>query len=132
MKIKQAFRLSRLMKFTKGIERRKIFFLLRLYSKLDKDIEQFSFTVGLKCASGCGRCCKNPHVETTVLELQPVAIELFRKNEADQWVNKAVEAAGQGRCVFYKPDPLIPSNGRCSVYPLRPLVCRLFGFSAIT
>ena len=41
-----------------------------------------------------------------------------------------LEDADHKQCVFYKPDPLIEGKGHCGIYAYRPLICRLYGFSA--
>ena len=110
----------------------KIRALEKLYAALDKEIARFQKATGLQCLSGCGRCCENPQVETTVLELLPLATELWKSKEAEPAIAKALQANLSGPCIFYKPDPLIAGKGRCAVYPWRPLICRLFGFSATT
>ena len=110
--------------------RKKIALLSRNYRALEQDINRFKSKTGIKCAEGCGRCCENPDVETTALEMLPLAYELFRKNEAQQWLERAQQADHKGPCIFYQPDARISGNGRCTVYAFRPLICRLFGFSA--
>ncbi len=43
---------------------------------------------------------------------------------------RLLEAAGErkeGPCVFFD----LHGRGHCAVYPLRPLICRLFGFAAV-
>lgn len=112
-------------------DRTKVKSLLKLYQKLDADIAQFQKSSGLKCLEGCGKCCENPKVTTTALELIPLAFDLWQKNEGQTWLDQLSNQTS-AMCVFYKPDPLKPGNGRCSVYQLRPLICRLFGFSAMS
>jgi len=105
--------------------------LLELYAEMDRQISSFQASTGLHCLPGCGRCCSSPHVEATILEMIPVAREIHKLREADQWL-KRIEGTREGfPCVFYLPDPIIPGNGRCIHYHLRPLLCRLFGFTAV-
>jgi Fe-S-cluster containining protein len=59
----------------------------------------------------------------------PVAKELVYRGEALEWRERIVAVNGTGICVFYKPDPLVPGNGRCQFYSLRPPICRLFAFA---
>src|SRR6185295_15429071 len=113
-------------------ERKRFFSLLKIYHKLEKETKQFQAETGLHCIAGCGRCCENPRIETTVAELMPLAFRLFQRGEESGWLDKANRSESKGQCIFYKPDPLIEGKGRCSVYQWRPLICRLFGFSAIT
>ncbi|MGB3509349.1 MAG: YkgJ family cysteine cluster protein [Microcoleaceae cyanobacterium] len=106
--------------------------LTDLYTKIDEDIAVFQAKTKLHCPPGCGWCCLNPDVETTILEILPVALELFRRGEVEVWLEQAKASNEQGRCIFYQPDPVIDGNGRCQVYPWRPTICRLFAFATTT
>lgn len=112
-------------------DRRTISQLLRLYSKVDSEAERFKAISGIRCPNGCGLCCKNTKIETTALEMLPLAVDLWSKNEAENWLNVISNAEMPGLCVFFKPDPAIPGNGRCQIYALRPPICRLFGFFTV-
>ncbi len=103
--------------------------VLRLYEKLDQKIEEFKAVSNLRCPSGCGRCCENPNIFCSVLEVLPLAGQLWQNKSATRILSKIGES-GCGVCVFYEPNPLKSGNGRCSVYPWRPLICRLFGYAA--
>ncbi len=111
-------------------DRRKVKFLFKLYQKLDHHIRMFQKTSGLKCREGCGQCCESPKVTTSILELLPVAFHLWQNNQAQAWLDEVRSKNTSGACVFYKPDIQKPGLGRCSIYYFRPLICRLFGFSA--
>lgn len=100
-----------------------------LYNQIDRETTAFQASTGLQCPAGCGRCCENPEIEATPLEMLPLAIELLRRKEAQQWLEHVAELSETSFCAFYQPDSLIPGNGRCSVYRWRPAVCRLFGFA---
>jgi len=103
-----------------------------LYRQLDTQIASFQAATGLHCPPGCGQCCENPEVETTPLEMVPMALELMRRGEAAQWLERVDTATAPGRCVFYRADEQVPGNGRCQMYLWRPALCRLFGFAAVT
>lgn len=100
------------------------------YSQIDQATESFQAATGLHCPPGCGQCCESPNVEATPLEMLPLALELFRRDDVDVWLERVADVQESGPCVFYKPDPLIPGNGRCQMYQWRPSICRLFGFAA--
>lgn len=100
---------------------------MQLYRRIDKSMKRRSQASGLSCPDSCGACCTSPKVEATVLELLPLARELWQQGRADSWLERL--AAADAPCVFYDPDPNLPGNGRCRVYFWRPLICRLFGFS---
>ncbi len=104
--------------------------VLRLYEMLDAEIAQFQAASALRCASGCGRCCENPKVVATVLEVLPLAYHFWEKNSAQAVLAQFLNVSDQEVCVFYQPDPLKNGQGRCGVYLWRPLLCRLFGFAA--
>jgi uncharacterized protein len=96
---------------------------------IDRPVEAFEGATGLRCLAGCGACCETPEVETTALELLPLAFELVRAGTAEAWLQRARAAAGQ-RCVNYLSDPGTPGKGRCEAYGGRPAICRLFGSTA--
>lgn len=102
-----------------------------ILSQIDQEIEVLQQASGLQCPSGCGKCCENPQVETTPLEVLPLALELVKTNKAEYWLEKATKVNYAGVCIFYEPDPLVAGNGRCGVYTWRPALCRLFGFAAV-
>ena len=104
---------------------------LELYSEMDRQTAKFRNATGLRCLPGCGQCCESSMPEVTVFELLPAAQELFSRREAQQWLERIASIRENERCVFYQPDPLIPGNGHCDLYILRPSVCRLFGFAVI-
>ena len=114
----------------KSLIRKRAISVLRVYDLLEHHIRRLQSKTQLRCVEGCGRCCENPRIETTVTELLPLALELWRTKTADHWLAQIESSTHSGRCVFFQPDPVVPGKGRCGVYPFRPLVCRLYGFSA--
>lgn len=112
-------------------DRRRIFSILRIHRRLQKEVQRFQKATGLQCVSGCGKCCENPQVETTVLDVIPLAVHLWQSGGAEEYYRRAQEKKFAGQCIFYQPDPVVPGNGRCGVYWWRPQICRLFGFSAL-
>lgn len=106
--------------------------VMTLYAQIDQVIDAFLATTQLHCPSGCGWCCTSPHVEATPLEMLPLAFELFCRGEGEVWIERITTEKESNSCLFYHPDPLIPENGRCQAYQMRPTVCRLFGWSTAT
>jgi Fe-S-cluster containining protein len=102
--------------------------LIELFSRLEAETAAFAGTSGLRCPDGCGACCESPNVYTSAVELEPLAEELVARGEAEAALDRAA-AAGPGQCVFYASHG--PGLGRCTVYALRPMICRLFGFAAV-
>jgi Fe-S-cluster containining protein len=103
--------------------------LKSLFDELDREVRGFRRQVGLVCPERCGHCCENGRVETTELEMLPMAVDLVQNGEAERFYDAADKLDFEGRCVFYEPDPGRPGLGRCGRYELRPLICRLFAFS---
>lgn len=107
---------------------------MALLDELDRQTQTFAAQTGLKCKDGCGACCQNPDVETTVTEVLPLAVHVWSAFRPQKAVDSILESlrrtSFRGVCVFYKPDPSLKGQGRCSVYAYRPGLCRLFGFSA--
>lgn len=106
--------------------------VLNLYAAVDGKIEEFKQASSLKCVSGCGRCCENPRIFITVLEVLPLACKLWQDKTASAILAQMGNDSVQEVCVFYRPDAHVAGRGRCGVYSLRPLLCRLFGFAAKT
>ena len=102
----------------------------KLFLQVDKHIARYQKRTRLACLKGCGRCCENPHVETTVSQVLPLAQHLFENGSIELAWQDLERSRSTSICAFYRPDPLMPGKGRCSQYALRPLICRLFGFSA--
>ncbi|HTL11609.1 MAG TPA: YkgJ family cysteine cluster protein [Bdellovibrionota bacterium] len=106
--------------------------ILGVLEDLSRETDRFEAEAGLHCRAGCGDCCNNPEVEATVGEMLPLAFEILGRGaaQAEHWHGQA--EAGEGkRCVFYAANSTDPSLGRCSVYALRPGLCRLFAFAAV-
>lgn len=101
-----------------------------LFDSIDRQTERFSGQTGLKCKNGCGACCTNPDIETTVAEVLPLAVYLWSQGSAQDKLGTIRSHNSKGVCIFYTPDPLSQNQGRCSIYAYRPGLCRLFGFAA--
>jgi Fe-S-cluster containining protein len=102
-----------------------------IYRSLDRDIGLFQLATGLRCPRGCGICCKSPEVEATVLEVIPLAFQIQREKREEAVLISIEEELSRGdlTCVLVRPGEDRAGEGRCSYYGLRPLLCRLFGFS---
>lgn len=105
--------------------------IVELYDRIDRETTAFQAATGLHCPPGCGKCCENPEVEATVLEMMPLALELWRTGEASAYLERLSTLNPPESCLFYRPDPFVPENGRCSVYQWRPTLCRLFAFATV-
>ncbi len=67
----------------------------------------------MKCSSGCDKCCL---VERSVF---PIEAELIRRYVATNPIENRAESA-VGSCAFLE-------LGRCTVYDVRPSICRTHG-----
>jgi uncharacterized protein len=105
--------------------------LRRIFRDVDEKVEEFKALTGVRCPDMCGICCASEKVETTVVEMMPLAEELWKTGRADHFLEKIQEFEDRGPCVFFEKDKITPGNGRCGVYALRPLICRLFGFFTV-
>jgi Fe-S-cluster containining protein len=107
--------------------------ILAVYAEIDQRCALFQLATGLRCVQGCGACCNSSKVEAMPVEMLPAVAELFRREEAEQWHERLMTGRYDfERCLFYSPEPVVPSNGHCLMYTWRPSVCRLFGFAAFT
>lgn len=101
-----------------------------VFAEAEAATTEFAVKSGLGCRAGCGDCCNQSTVETTLSEMLPLARQLLTAGRAGDLYDAAKAAAGQP-CVMFKADPVDATKGRCTVYEIRPLICRLFGFSAV-
>lgn len=101
-----------------------------VYRELDESVKAWQQATGVGCIPGCGVCCEKPNIEATPLEFLPLACELFVSGRAGEWMEILKLAAVAGVCAFYSKDEA--AAGKCTIYPIRGLICRLFGFAAMT
>jgi Fe-S-cluster containining protein len=71
------------------------------------------FTV---CREGCAACC---HIPVFITEVEATYIERNEKNQVARGVRSS-RTRHSGACT------LLSSDGRCTVYKSRPLVCRIY------
>ena len=107
--------------------------LLELYEDLDRQIDQFKNAAGLDCIRYCHKCCatEGKKIEVSAFECLPMAIHLWQAGKAEFFLQRIAEANIKDPCVLYSADHSRPNEWGCEYYPWRPLICRLFGFSAI-
>ena len=104
-----------------------------IYKEIDAAITNFKEITGLKCIHLCGKCCDVPssRIETSILEVLPLAHNLMKTERWESILEKVNAASEESVCIFYSRDAVPGLYGRCTVYESRPLVCRLFGHSAV-
>ena len=59
--------------------------LMDLFASLDEDIQEFKEASRLDCPVRCGHCCEGSEIETTVLEMMPLANYLLNSGETEIW-----------------------------------------------
>jgi Fe-S-cluster containining protein len=100
--------------------------LQKIYDDMWKTFSQYQSASGLYCLEGCGKCCNNPEVEASVLEMFPLALRILDENKLEEWLDK-LENSNQAHCLMYEPHSPDGSKGQCGVYKERPSLCRMFG-----
>lgn len=102
-----------------------------IYRELGSATFDFASRAGLACPSGCGSCCEGFVPDLLPLEAAWLGAWLIRHEpeRARALAERGIsDDGGRGRtCPFYRPE----NDQHCGVYAGRPLICRLFAFSAI-
>lgn len=108
---------------------RKVQAVQRMFAQLEKASDAFKDQSSLKCFTGCFNCCLKPDIYATPLEFLPMAYHLYKKGEAEAFLEKAETTTGS---ICLNLSQTAGDVGGCTNYADRGLICRLFGFSAIT
>jgi Fe-S-cluster containining protein len=103
-----------------------------LFDKLEDDISKFKHEYKLDCIKGCYQCCLKPDIEATVLEFLPLALHLYKTGKHIEVLERLEQLEENSLCIGLNINNIEEQNGGCSIYPYRGLICRLFGFSAVT
>lgn len=107
--------------------------LIGLYKDLDEEASRFKKAAALDCLKFCKKCCTpdKAQIEASVFECLPLSIHLWKRGKAESYLQRIASDGEKNLCVLYSADhSLSPASG-CKHYPWRPLLCRLFGFSAV-
>lgn len=81
----------------------------------------------LGCPEGCGACCERFLPDILPLEADYAALWIL--GHRPELAGRTREPRNSPPCPFYDPDK---PEAHCSIYPARPLICRLFSYSAVT
>lgn len=100
---------------------------LALYQEADTAAAEVAAATGLACPSGCGACCESHDPHVTIADVEPIADAAVADGTAVAALDRAL-AAPAGPCVYFAAGR---RPGGCTVYELRPMLCRLFGFAAV-
>jgi Fe-S-cluster containining protein len=98
---------------------------------------EYPATVRFHCTK-CGICCGDTKEKTRHILLlnaeaeqiakataQPISAFARKIKNKTPYVYEMKKTAEKGKCVFLK-------NNRCTIYPLRPLICRFYPFELKT
>jgi uncharacterized protein len=102
--------------------------LLKVYAEMSATFSEYQKSVNLPCLEGCGKCCLNPDIEASVLEMLPFAIKIYREGKLEEWLLKMGENS-KNSCVLFEGDET--GKGRCGSYNERPGLCRMFGVAGL-
>lgn len=107
--------------------------LMERYRSLENRIQQLKDDIGVDCLPGCGSCCtvSTVEIESGSFELLPAAVWLWQQKRAEQVLAALQQLPADACCFFYTPGLDGFGGGHCSIYPYRPLLCRMFGFTAV-
>ena len=102
----------------------------RIYIRAEEALASFRARNGLSCPAGCGSCCEGFIPDILPVEASYLAAWMVRNRpeRALRIADSDTLPSNLRGCPLYDPDNL---DAHCTVYPGRPLVCRLFGFSGI-
>lgn len=98
--------------------------LLKTYEEISHTFSTYQNNSGLSCPAGCGKCCLNPEIDATAVELIPFALKIYDQGLMDEWITRMDENT-QNYCVLFTGDE--SGRGNCGQYDVRPGICRMFG-----
>ncbi len=102
----------------------------QLFDRLENEITAFQCETKLYCPPGCGKCCTTPDIDASPLEFLPWALHLFLNGKAEEMLAELNDKTITN-CHIYRPLTVLDrTNGSCSNYRYRGLICRLFGYAA--
>lgn len=101
--------------------------LVALYEEIEGQTTRFKTEFSIACGTGCGTCCEHFNPDITALEASLVAAYLILDESKRPLIERLyAEGVDEGSCPLYDKESLF----HCTVYEVRPLICRLFGASA--
>lgn len=95
------------------------------YDEMTEVFGGFQAASKLHCPKGCGKCCANPSIEATPLEMLPMVIDLLDSNKL---TTQLLDSLDQFElCFVFSKSPHDYTRGECLEYKNRPSICRMFG-----
>jgi Fe-S-cluster containining protein len=105
--------------------------LSEVYADLEQKIADFKRGFGIDCLKKCTFCCATAKfVEASILEMLPLSLHFWEEGRGEELLEKLEGIHPEAPCILLNPNPPDGLSGGCSYYRFRPLICRLFGFSA--
>jgi len=105
--------------------------LSEVYADLERQIADFKRGAGIECLRRCTFCCATAKfVEASIFEMLPLSLHFWEEGRAPEILEKLEGIHPEAPCILLNPNPPGEPSGGCSYYRFRPLICRLFGFSA--
>src|SRR5690606_26135422 len=101
----------------------------QLFDEMSIEFRAYQNKSDLACLSGCGKCCLNPNIETTPLEMLPMALDLFDRGLAESTLEQI--KLGAPSCISYYATSDDGQKGFCRSYAQRPGICRMFGAAGV-
>ena len=98
-----------------------------LQNNADEHTSLFKKHAKIDCLEHCAECCRYNDIEATPLEFLPLAWHAYKLGLIDEWYEKLFDCSSK-QCFFS-----VFEDGKwgCKVYPVRGMICRLFGFAAV-
>lgn len=110
---------------------KKVLAVNRIYKLLEIDAKKFKKKCKIECEFGCGECCINEHIEASILEFIPLAYNLFKNGRAYSEYKRLKENKSK-LCQNLQINSSEKKIVTCKEYENRGLICRLFGYSAVS
>jgi Fe-S-cluster containining protein len=82
------------------------------------------FNRDLFSCTRCGKCCGDVVIPLTKEDVRRIEGAGHSGFYTDTWIGTKVMLMRDGKCLFY-------GNGGCSIYDIRPRICREFPFTKI-
>lgn len=101
--------------------------LLELYHIMELETEAFQRQFNVRCPEGCGTCCEHFIPDLSEIEASLIAAYLLYVKQDERFSERLQGTSEQsGACPLYNAG----SPFHCTVYPVRGMICRLFGACA--
>jgi hypothetical protein len=106
-------------------------FLFEVYGDLERQIADFKERAGIDCLRKCQTCCSTAkYVEASIFEMLPLSLHFWAEGRAEEILEKLDGVHPEDLCISLNLHPTEEVPEGCMNYSFRPLICRLFGFSA--